>query len=638
MVKAWLCAFMVFALLAGQASAISVTITATPGTVTGVKSTLKANVTNPGGLVTFTWSYTAPTLKDTVGFYPYVNGSEMAETITAYFPKNGSYTISVRVVNMSGQVATASKTITVNLTATQIAVYPPASTSNFKGSRTYTAVEFDQFGRKMATQPTISWSITPPFLITISSSGKVTSTANVPGNYIVTAKDAAKNITATAAFSVVDSAQMIADARAKIKHVIIIMQENRSFDHLFGKFKPGNNQKIDTIPNDIWCVRNKITYMPGEMESPNLRDDNYGHVGSDARTIMGDTSRPWPPSEMYLSPYKFCEASRDDAGDNPDEILAHHPESHVPAYHILAKKFVLQDRMFAPCPSFSKPTHFYLFSGWSVSKNRSGQYVTWIGDESDPNQLTSNYPWNSISGILRTSDCNYADWAIYQGVGWNKGDYRCGGFSTSDYSESNMAHYWASLKEFTDAKSYYTYHNALEFIYNMNTYGESGIPEVSWIIPDGVVSDHPNWSGITDGHGYVVTLIDRIMRCESLWNSCAIFLSWDDWGGFYDHAVPPKTTDKFGYGIRVPGLLISPYAKSNFVDQQTLSSDAYLRFIEDLFCSCKRIPVETAAKNPTLNGAKRPEQRENDGKLGNLLYGFDFSRAIPPILDLPCGY
>jgi phospholipase C len=111
------------------------------------------------------------------------------------------------------------------------------------------------------------------------------------------------------------------------------------------------------------------------------------------------------------------------------------------------------------------------------------------------------------------------------------------------------------------------------------------------------------------------------------WKSTAIFLSWDDWGGFYDHVVPPGV-DSAGYGIRVPGLVISSYAKRGYVDHQTLSFDAYLKFIEDDFLKGRRI-------DPLLDGRPdpRPNVRENAPLLGNLIKSFDFhQRPRPPFL------
>jgi hypothetical protein len=113
------------------------------------------------------------------------------------------------------------------------------------------------------------------------------------------------------------------------------------------------------------------------------------------------------------------------------------------------------------------------------------------------------------------------------------------------------------------------------------------------------------------------------------WNSTVIFLAWDDWGGFYDHVVPP-TVDANGYGLRVPALLISPYAKRGLIDHQTLSFDAYLKFIEDVFLDGQRIDPKTDGRPDA-----RPTVRENSPQLGDLLNDLDFSQQPLPPLILP---
>src|SRR4029077_18503253 len=116
------------------------------------------------------------------------------------------------------------------------------------------------------------------------------------------------------------------------------------------------------------------------------------------------------------------------------------------------------------------------------------------------------------------------------------------------------------------------------------------LPAVSWVIPSQNVSDHPP-AALSDGQNYVKGLIDAVMHGPD-WSSTAIFLSWDDWGGFYDHVAPP-VLGGVAYGLRVPGLVISPYAKVHVVDHQTLSHDAYLRFIEDDFLGGQRLDPRT---------------------------------------------
>src|SRR5205807_7582070 len=107
------------------------------------------------------------------------------------------------------------------------------------------------------------------------------------------------------------------------------------------------------------------------------------------------------------------------------------------------------------------------------------------------------------------------------------------------------------------------------------------------------------------------------------------FLAWDDFGGFYDHVKPPAV-DAQGYGFRVPGLVISPYARNGFVDHQILSFDAYLKFIEDDFLHGRRIDPRTDGRPDP-----RPDVRENARGLGNLERDFDFRRRPSAPLLLP---
>jgi len=113
------------------------------------------------------------------------------------------------------------------------------------------------------------------------------------------------------------------------------------------------------------------------------------------------------------------------------------------------------------------------------------------------------------------------------------------------------------------------------------------------------------------------------------WSSTAIFLSWDDWGGFYDHVAPP-TVDENGYGLRVPGIVISPYARQGYVDHQVLSFDAYNKFIEDVFLAGQRLDPKTDGRPDS-----RPDIRENASQLGDLMLDFDFTQVprAPLVLD-----
>jgi phospholipase C len=126
----------------------------------------------------------------------------------------------------------------------------------------------------------------------------------------------------------------------------------------------------------------------------------------------------------------------------------------------------------------------------------------------------------------------------------------------------------------------------------------------------------------------VTSLVNAVMQGPN-WDSTAIFISWDDWGGFYDHINPP-TVDALGYGLRVPGLVLSPYSKKGYIDHQVLSFDAYLKFIEDDFLGGQRIDPKTDGRPDP-----RPNVRENMPQLGDLIADFDFTQAPRAPLVLP---
>ncbi len=154
------------------------------------------------------------------------------------------------------------------------------------------------------------------------------------------------------------------------------------------------------------------------------------------------------------------------------------------------------------------------------------------------------------------------------------------------------------------------------------------------MVPNGALSEHPP-AAVSYGQAYVTSLVNAVMSGPD-WSSTAIFVTWDDWGGFYDHVVPPHV-DENGYGLRVPGLLISPYARHGYVDHQTLSFDAYAKFIEDRFLGGARLDPATDGR-PDL----RPSVRERAAVLGDLYSEFDFTQQprapvllpIVPVSDL----
>lgn len=155
------------------------------------------------------------------------------------------------------------------------------------------------------------------------------------------------------------------------------------------------------------------------------------------------------------------------------------------------------------------------------------------------------------------------------------------------------------------------------------------LPSVSWIMPSYGNSEHPPDS-ISNGQAWVTKVVNAVMNGpEDQWLHTAIFVTWDDWGGFYDH-VRPIRIDQNGYGIRVPAFVISPWVKPGLIDHQTLSFDAYLKLIEDRFLGGQRL-------DPRTDGwpDRRPTIREDAARLGDLAREFDFTQEPIPPLILP---
>jgi phospholipase C len=304
------------------------------------------------------------------------------------------------------------------------------------------------------------------------------------------------------------------------------------------------------------------------------------------------------------------------------------PRSSIPNYWAYADRFVLQDAMFASADSWTLPSHLFLLSGWAAS----------CPDPTDPMSCRSNlslktpaqrwdygddpiYAWTDITWLL---DAHGISWNYYIGrdTCWEP---PCT-FERNRALESKPVFVpIAGFTSFWDGERDRIHDNLVSVKEYFRSAADGSLPQVSWIMPSSGVSDHPaSPSTIRTSMAYVTDLINAAMRGPD-WNSTAIFLTWDDWGGFYDH-VQPQRIDRNGYGLRVPGLVISPYAKPGYIDHTQLSFDSYLKLIEDRFLGGQRL-------DPTTDG--RPDARPTvrEPLAGDLWNAFDFTQdPRPPVI------
>jgi phospholipase C len=417
-------------------------------------------------------------------------------------------------------------------------------------------------------------------------------------------------------------------ARQKIQHVVIIMQENRSFDHYFGTF-PG----AEGIPTKDGVPAVCVPAPGGECAQPyhDSNDRNFGGphaAGAAFDDINGGKMDGFVMANLTA---KGCVEPNDPGcgwANSRNDVMGYHDQREIPNYWAYARSFVLQDHMFEASASWSFPMHLFLVSNWSARctsedpmscANELNQPDRW--DRPKRNQPAYPYAWTDITYLLHQKGVS---WAYYLDDGAQPD---CADDPADCVAlEVSVPSIWNPLPGFATVQQNGELGNVRWLTDFLDAAGKGTLPAVSWIVPSDVRSEHPP-NLVSAGQAYVTGLVNAVMKGPS-WESTVIFLSWDDWGGFYDH-VPPPNVDVNGYGLRVPGIVISPYAKQGFIDHQVLSHDAYNKLIEDLFLGGQRIDPQTDGRPDP-----RPGVREKAAVLGDLLADFDFTQPPRPPLVL----
>jgi phospholipase C len=415
----------------------------------------------------------------------------------------------------------------------------------------------------------------------------------------------------------------------KIRHIVIIMQENRSFDSYFGTFPhadgipglAGHPGKVPCLPDPHEpCVkpfhdRHDLNHGGPHDTAPAFADINHGKMnGFIIEQEKGLGSRP--------------------NRNPPDASVGYHTGSDIPNYWKYAHDFVLDDHMFQPNLTWSLPAHLAIVSLWSAfcanhspmschnALTHPARMPNW---GRNPTSKPPVYAWTDLTYLLHK---HHVSWRYYIFKGIEPACESNLAASCAPVAQGPISSpSWNPLRYFDTVRN----DHQLGDIQSLNAFfaavRKNQLPAVSWIVPSQRVSEHPP-ALVSVGQTYVTGLINTIMDSKA-WDSTAIFLAWDDWSGFYDHARPPHV-DENGYGLRVPALLISPYAKRGFIDHQTLSFDAYAKFIEDDFLGAQRL-------NPRTDGRpdRRPDVRESANKLGNLINEFNFKQPPRPAVMLP---
>ncbi|MCI0633631.1 MAG: hypothetical protein L0206_06910 [Actinobacteria bacterium] len=382
------------------------------------------------------------------------------------------------------------------------------------------------------------------------------------------------------------------DTRWPIKRVLYLMLENRSFDNLFGRFPRARGATTGVRSGAEVPLIHCPEWLPGDLPHDTPAWTSSYNGGAMDGFALGE----WGPY------YAYSQFGRRD----------------VPNYYAWAEQFVLCDNAFASVPGPSYPNHLFFIAGqaggvtnnpeniltkhlndgrvfksWGCDAYGEDVFVYTRDEDGHIGRHSTCFTFDTVGEQLSKRDI---DWAYYSADPYQAG-YIWQAYSAIEQVYSNQEfwdeHIWPVDDLLRDIEA-------------------GALPSVTWVTPRFQLSDHPPFS-TKHAHNWVTDIVNAVMA-GPLWGDIAIFITWDEWGGLYDHVPPPKV-DGAHLGFRVPMLVISPFAKRGYVDDALTEFSAPLRFISDNW----GLPYLT----PRIRGSH------------NFEHVFDFDRRPRPPGPLP---
>jgi phospholipase C len=373
---------------------------------------------------------------------------------------------------------------------------------------------------------------------------------------------------------------LAATGAGKIQHIVYIVQENRSFDNLFQGY-PG----ADTVSSGKNSLGQTIELQPVSLATQYVIDHS-----AQAMFAACDGSGKLPGTKCAMD--GFNNEATGGGPQNPEYVYVPHSESKP--YFDMAHEWVLADRMFQSHLDESFVSHQYVIAAQAQSSVNLPEGL-W-GCPGGTSDVVTTITQQRGVGPSQTVCFDYktlGDELDQAGLSWR--------FYTSNYYTPS-----------SDGGAYWSAYQAIRHIYYGPDWGKDvlccvpqskfltdvragKLANFTWITPECFDSDHVNCGG-GDGPSWVAALVNTIGKSK-FWDSTAIFVQWDDWGGLYDH-VPPPYENYDGLGFRVPLLVISPYAKHDHVSHVQYETASVLRFAEDLFGLGRLAAADKRANSP----------------------------------------
>ena len=416
-----------------------------------------------------------------------------------------------------------------------------------------------------------------------------------------------------------------------IDHIVVLMQENRSFDHYFGTMRGvrgfGDPHPV-TLPNGrpVWNqsdgTRDILPFRP-DMEDLGL-------------VFLEDLPHSWTDTQNALNVGHYDQW----VPNKGTTSMAHLRRGDAPFHHALADAFTICDDYYCSFLGNTDPNRYYMWTGWTGNDGKGGGPVLY-NDE-------LGYDWMTYPQRLQKAGVS---WKIYQDIGLGLDQEHYWGWTDDayigNYGDNSLLYFHAyqnaapgsplyrRARTGTDTKTSGSYFDVLR-----KDVQRGRLPQISWVVAPEAFSEHPNWP-VNFGAWYVSQVLDALTSNPEVWARTALLVTYDENDGFFDHVVPalpnsptipgestvpldnefysgPLGPGTYGLGPRVPMLVISPWSTGGWVCSETLDHTSIIRLMEKRF----------GVVEPNITPWRR-------AVCGDLTSAFDFSRSKPHVPALP---
>jgi phospholipase C len=386
-----------------------------------------------------------------------------------------------------------------------------------------------------------------------------------------------------------------APSSTPIKHIIVIIKENHTFDNYFGSFPGAEGTSTATLSNGS-------TIQVGRAPDNTPRDMDHSHSAA-LTDWAGGQMNGWDKVSGTSS-----------NGDNL--AYAQYQEADIPNYWAYAKTFTLGDHFFANVLAPSFPGHMFPLaaqSGWAFDNpSNAGPY--WGCDQTGSTVPILDQTSCTTQNVAPCFSIPSVPDVLPSGVDWK--------FYGSNYLV--LTEIWSMFDGISKIRNGPLWSSNVVDYNQFDTDIKNGtLPAVTWLVDQDLADEHPNIGSVCVGENWTVQRINEVMQ-SPYWANTAILFTMDDFGGWYDHVAPPRQygcdkTNPFGLGFRLPLLVISPYAKPGYVFSEVAEQASIPRFIERVFGSTQ-----------TLNDLDPAAQ---DKQANDLFDAFDFNQTpLPPLV------